>query len=157
MFLGLKMRAGLKTFLHSYVNMCIFVSAIYKIYDTGYDDTVWERLAVLAGTVPILHLFCSSADRDRASKIPNIIPHYLELEETETYTILSEVQNLPEHRKASKDTKLFMILMNAKTEFLHRVRYDGFLDDHYVWIDAGISKIFKDPAATLTSDRKSVV
>jgi hypothetical protein len=67
---------------------------------------------------------------------------------------LSQAQKLPESRKPSKDTKEFMILMNAKTEFIQLVRSKGFISSHYVWLDAGISKIFKNPDATLENLHK---
>ena len=129
----------------------IYVTAIYKIYETGYDAAVWERLRTLAGTVKVLHCICSESDRSRAEAIPNLIPHYHEFESLETYKLLSQAQILPTIRKASKDTKEFMILMSAKTEIIHLVRSKGFYSSHYVWLDAGISKIFKDPFQTLSA------
>lgn len=130
----------------------IFVSAIYKIYDTDYADVVWERLSTLASCVhPYqLHLVCSPYHVEKAKSIPNVIPHAHEFNDLETYKVLNPCSGLPYNRKDSKDTKEFMILMNAKTEFIQIVRNDGFLADHYIWLDAGISKIFKDPVAVLT-------
>lgn len=130
----------------------IFVSAIYKIYDTDYADQVWGRLALLASTLgPYqLHLVCSTANSEKAKSIPNVVPHFFEFDELETYKVLNSCTGLPYVRKESKDTKEFMMLMNAKTEFIQIVRNAGFLADHYIWLDAGISKIFKDPLPTLT-------
>ena len=58
----------------------IFVSAIYKIYDTDYADIVWERLAMLASTLgPYqLHLVCSASDAEKAKGVPNVVPHFCE-------------------------------------------------------------------------------
>ena len=130
--------------------MPIYVTAIYKIYETGYDTAVWERLQVLANAFPEIHLICSESDRARAESIINLIPHYHEFSELETFQILNTTQKLPELRKPSKDSKEFMILMNAKTEFIHLVRSKGFISNHYVWLDAGISKIFKNPESILS-------
>lgn len=126
----------------------IYVTAVYKIYEYGYDAAVWERLQTLASAFPEIHLVCSESDRARAEAIHNLIPHYHEFHELETYNILHDVKALPAVRKDYKDTKEFMILMNAKTEFIHLVRSKGFISDHYVWLDAGISKILKNPADT---------
>lgn len=134
--------------------MPIYVTAIYKIYESGYDAAVWERMQTLANVFPEIHLICSESDRSRAEGIPNLIPHYHEFQDLETYKILQQAQALPQIRKYSKDTKEFMILMNAKTEFINLVRSKGFLSTHYVWLDAGISKIFKDPTTTLGGVRK---
>jgi hypothetical protein len=130
----------------------IFVSAIYKIYDTDYADVVWERLVVLASCInPYqLHLVCSPHHIEKAKNIQNVIPHAYEFTDLETYKVLCPCSGLPYVRKESKDTKEFMILMNAKTEFIQIVRNDGVLADHYIWLDAGISKIFKDPVGSLT-------
>ncbi len=131
----------------------IFVSAIYKIYDTNYAEEVWERLAILAKALApnSLHLVCSKADAEKASAIPNVLPHIHEFQDLETYAVLQPTTGLPYIRKESKDTKEFMILMNAKTEFIQIVRNAGYLGSHYIWMDAGISKIFKDPVMSLTT------
>jgi hypothetical protein len=56
-------------------------------------------------------------------------------------------QGLPTVRSGGKDTKEYNILMNAKAEFLQIVKNIE-TADHYVWIDAGIGKIFKSPLST---------
>jgi hypothetical protein len=136
--------------------MPIYVTAIYKIYETGYDAAVWQRLSDLACIFPEIHLVCSAQDRAKAETITNLIPHYHEFSELETHKLLNQASHLPPIRKPSKDTKEFMILMNAKTEFIHIVRNKGFFADHYVWLDAGISKIFRNPIATLTALRTTL-
>ena len=125
----------------------IFVSAIYSIYKNQYASDVWKRLDAIARHIPI-HLFCSVADLPKALAVPNITVHLKEFDELETYAVMEPTTGLPGTRKAAKDTKEFMILMNAKTEFIRAIA-DLFEAEHYVWIDAGISKIFSDPGKTV--------
>lgn len=126
----------------------IFVSALYSIYKNTYADEVWKRMELLASCLPF-HLFCNSHDAIRISKIPNITVHIKEFNELETYRILNTASELPSVRKPVKDTKEFMILMNAKTEFMKMLK-ESHPANHYVWIDAGISKIFKNPIQILS-------
>lgn len=118
----------------------VFVTAIFNIHNTRSNE-IWERFKLLASIIPI-HIVCSS---ESAEFLPDgVTPHYREFEELDTYKSLQEFQGLPQIRNIDKDTKEYMILMNAKAEFLQIVRkvVDA---DHYIWIDAGISKIFSDP------------
>lgn len=120
-----------------------FVSAIYSIYRNAYAGEVWDRLKLLASVVP-LHLFCCAEDAPRAAALPGVRVHIKEFKDLETYHTLCDSTELPEIRKPTKDTKDFMVLMNAKSEFIHDVKI-AFPAEHYVWIDAGISKIFRNP------------
>ena len=125
----------------------IFVSAIYSIYKNKYAHEVWERLRLLSSLIP-LHLFCNAEDAERAAALPGVRVHIKEFKELETYYLLSESTELPHDRKEAKDTRDFMVLMNAKTEFIKNVK-DCFPAEHYIWIDAGITKIFKNPKETV--------
>lgn len=127
-----------------------FVTAIYNVYTNeraSYIDEIWERLAILAAAVP-LRVVCEPVDADRVKAL-GAIPHPVPFRELATYTVLQTATALPERRNPVKDTRDFMILMNAKTEFLDLVRREVPSSTHYVWIDAGIAKIFKEPAQTL--------
>jgi len=131
----------------------IYVTAIYKIYDRPYAEEVWSRFQVLAETVPI-HLFCSTEDVSRATAIAdatgNVTIHVKEFETFECHPILSKAPHLPEQRSPEKDTHKFMILMNAKTECLKLAKDAHPNHAYYVWLDAGISKIFKLPLASFS-------
>lgn len=128
--------------------MHVFVSAIYKIYDRPYAEEIWQRLYALTEFFE-LHLFISEADAPRIANHSNIIPYYREFNTFETYKIIMEAKNLPPQRSPPKDTKEYMVLMNAKTEMIQHVK--SVLNDedikHYIWLDAGLSKIFSDPVA----------
>lgn len=129
----------------------VFVSAIYSIYgpDTERTANVWRRFAILAKYFHI-HLVCSVADAD---KIPaNVTPYFCEFHELDTYKLVMKTTGLPQIKSDSKDTKEFMVLMNAKTEFLKKVSNKAEAD-HYVWFDAGLGHVLKDPDSTYASIR----
>jgi hypothetical protein len=122
----------------------VFVTAIYRIYGDErpeYCSEVWARFAFLARHLPAIHVFCSLADAARLADIPNVIPHFVEFMELDTYRTLADAHDLPDERNTIKDSKEFMILMNAKPEFLRRVQTTVPNASYYVWIDAGIQKI----------------
>ncbi len=128
----------------------IYVTAIYKIYERPYAETVWQRFQELANTVPI-HLFCSEADRERAQSIRgDITIHVKEFNTFTCYPIIMGAPKLPEKCSPEKDTKEFMALMNAKTEYLKLAKDSHPNHDYYVWLDAGISKIFQYPLASFS-------
>lgn len=121
----------------------ICVTAIYRIYENTYSDEVWERLKILSNIIPI-YLFCSIQDSARVANLRNVTPIYTEFEDLITYQCLKGASILPEERSEEKDTKNYMILMNAKPEFLYKAK-QIVQADHYVWLDAGLAKIFQQP------------
>lgn len=124
----------------------VFVSAIYSIYDSNPERTagIWRRFAALTAHFHV-HIVCSVADAD---KIPsNATPHFCEFNTLETYRLLNKTTGLPQIKSDSKDTKEFMILMNAKSEFIKHVS-QTVEATHYVWLDAGLGHVFKDPETT---------
>ena len=122
-----------------------FVTAMYAVASAERVAEIWARLQQLAAILP-LHVVCAAAD---AAKVPaGCMAHVVEFADLETFKVVSKTTGLPRVRSETKDTKEFMILMNAKTEFIKRVMDNGVHADHYVWIDAGIGKIFRDPVAS---------
>jgi hypothetical protein len=149
------------------MNNIIFVSSFYRIHeDPLYGEAILERFKCLTDHIHI-HLLCSEKDKEVVEQIPNVTPYFKEFEDFEMYTLLNNAEKLPEHRSIEKDTKKYMILMNMKSECLQIVKqtmdYENDVNQeqnvsheqknsfgqnvkHFVWIDAGISKIFKDPS-----------
>lgn len=127
----------------------VFVSAIYSIYSADPERTasVWRRFAVLAKHFHI-HLVCSVADAERIPS--NVTPYFCEFHELDTYKLVMKTTGLPQIKSDSKDTKEFMVLMNAKTEFIKKIS-NKVEADHYVWFDAGLGHVLKDPDATYAS------
>jgi len=134
--------------------MFAFVSALYNISDDERYREIVERFLVIANIIPEIHVFCRKADEGLLP--PNAIPHFMEFEDLQTYKIISKCTGLPRIRSESKDHYRFMALMNAKPEFMHLLKCshentpEEFKPSHYIWLDAGIGKIFKDPFQTLT-------
>jgi hypothetical protein len=123
-----------------------FVTAIYAIHKSRSAE-IWERFALLADALPMI-IVCSASDAD---KIPaSAIPLFRELDTFETSKILHNYNKLPTKRCDDKDTKLYMTIMNSKAEILKHVK-SHIRSDHYVWIDAGIAKIFKNPSSCFAS------
>lgn len=129
----------------------LYVTAIYTLYTHGYADEVWSRVRELQNEIPV-YLFCSAEDLPKTRDMHNVRPIVKEFHTLDTYSVLQSTTRLPAIRNPAKDTKEFFILMNAKTEFLNIVRNIE-TADHYVWIDAGISKIFKNPKASFSDIR----
>jgi len=117
-----------------------FVTAIFNI-NLVRSNEIWDRFTLLCKIIPIV-IVCSASDRD---KIPEgATPIFREFYELETVKMLNKYNKLPKVRNEWKDTKEYMLLMNSKTECVQLAK-DKVEADHYIWIDAGISKIFKNP------------
>ena len=70
----------------------------------------------------------------------------INLEELETYKIIKELNpELPINRNYEKDTLNYMILQNAKTEFVYKtIVSNPFNTEHFSWIDFSICHILTD-------------
>lgn len=124
----------------------VLVSAFYPLCDAARAENILTRYRFLS-TFFNVHLFVPPsfvAD----PPLENTTLHRLAFEDLKTYKRMSRTTGLPRIRSESKDTKDFMILMNAKTEFIQRVRDAGVIGSHYIWIDAGIGQIFTDPSTS---------
>jgi len=129
-----------------------------NIYDTPYQnkDIEWRfrHFKKIAKTGIQLMVFCSP---DCASymdtllvEFPNIVVKYMNLSETWTHRICEEVEEkigeslvLPNTRSKEKDTREYIILMNAKTEYLKMaIEQNPWSSTHFAWIDFNIYHIF---------------
>lgn len=80
----------------------------------------------------------------------NVRVVFIELEETDTFKTITKEPILPESRTPSHDTFNFLILMNAKTEFMARaIAMDPFHSTHFAWIDFSIAHVFKNRSASI--------
>lgn len=139
------------------MNKIVFVTSFYRFDDRSYADDILKRFEILAKYIP-LYVFCSKQDTHFFNSFHNVTVHEKEYDEYETYKLLCDTEKLPENRNFQKDTKEFMILMNMKTECLYLAKqsletkksdFNSFESDFFVWLDAGISKIFQNPDYTL--------
>lgn len=127
----------------------VFVTAIYNLNTVSDATAIWERFSTLCETLPV-HIVCSATDAHRIPK--NATPLFKDFNDLAFTHLLRKYPALPAIRNAEKDTHDFMILMNAKAEFLQMVK-NVVTADHYVWIDAGIGKIFPNPVASYATIR----
>jgi hypothetical protein len=88
-----------------------------------------------------IYLFLSESYKEEYNSIvgplPNVTIEIIELIDLHTYKCLStlvEPCTLPTMRTAYKDTQNYMILMNSKIEFIHRVM-EKVNATHYGWVD----------------------
>jgi hypothetical protein len=110
-----------------------------KLADTGIDIAV------------ILSPDCSSYIMNFLENYSNVkVIRFMNLSETWVYETYSKVVNeigehlaLPNSRHIDKDTKEYILLMNAKTEFLKiAIENNPYGSTHYAWIDFNIFHIF---------------
>ena len=139
--------------------MITFVTAYMTIYDQPYQnkDIGWRfaQFEKLCQTGISLAVFCSRdaepAFREEIlTKYPNVLLfEAMDLCETQTYNTFMTVAKdheitMPNTRCVEKDTPEYMLLMNSKTEFLHRViQKNPFGSTHFAWIDFSIFYIFR--------------
>jgi hypothetical protein len=137
-----------------------FVSAFMNIYETPFQnkDIEWRfiQFRKLCQTGIPLAVFCSRDCEDyfRSSiltKYPNVLLlEVLDLSDTWTYKTYEKVQmetnnsvELPNTRNHAKDTKEYLLLMNAKTEYIVKaIEKNPFGSSHFSWIDFNIFHIF---------------
>lgn len=86
------------------------------------------------------------------ARYPDIRFEPVILEDLESYRIAmsSNETQLPGARSSDKDTKLYMAIINAKTELVLRTMNNNSGHSHYGWIDFGIAHISRDPVGDLT-------
>jgi hypothetical protein len=146
-----------------------FVTCLYAIYpDLSFrnEAPLADRFAQLVAALPAsarLHVFCDSASARGLALPPNARLHVVELDDLQTTRAIlgrnGTPPSLPPHRNERKDTLNYMLLMNAKSEFMNLARAsDSPLDPppgplqspagpaappctSYVWLDAGIAKL----------------
>jgi len=143
-----------------------FVTTFMNIYETPFQnkDLDWrfKHFKKLAETgidiAVILSPDCSCYMNSILMKYPNVRAiRYMNLSETWVYNIYTKVVEdigdniaLPNSRNVDKDTKEYILLMNAKTEFLKiAIENNPFGSTHYAWIDFNIFHIFSGKEQTV--------
>lgn len=131
--------------------MITFVTALINLQEERPDqktlDTYISLFETLQSTGIRIHLFASSEFVDKI-QLTNGIVEQIELSMLDTYK--QAPQGLPEKRTQSKDTRNYLILMNAKVELVNRAISSGnHLSTHYAWIDAGICHVIRNKDSIL--------
>jgi hypothetical protein len=137
-----------------------FVTAFMNIYETPFQnkDLEWRfmQFRKLCETGIQIAAFCSRDCEDYfrseiTKKYPNVLLlEVLDLSDTWTYKTYDKVQRetnnsveLPNTRNPNKDTQEYLILMNAKTEYIVKaVEKNPFNSSHFAWIDFNVFHIF---------------
>lgn len=123
-----------------------FVSALLNLQEDRPNektiDTYLSLFDKLQSTGIRIHLFASPEFVEKV-QISNGIVEQIELSELDTYK--HAPQGLPDIRTPSKDTRNYLILMNAKVELVNRaIRSGRHSSSHYAWIDAGICHVLRN-------------
>jgi hypothetical protein len=125
-----------------------FVTAFLDLKEDRSNDKSVEKCMKLFETLSqtdiSIHLFLSKCYSKFVKHRHNIYIEYIDLEDLTTF---KEVKNdkLPSHRTTVHDTKNFMILMNAKIEFVARaIHLNHFNNSHFSWIDFSIFHVLKN-------------
>jgi hypothetical protein len=109
-------------------------------------DVRFELFKQLNATGIRLHVFISPGFRDRLPSIRNGVVETISLEELDIYPI--SPQGIPDSRSDVHDTRNFLILMNAKIEFVKRaIRSGHHSSTHYAWADFNLYHVLQDPAS----------
>ena len=125
----------------------IFVTALINIQESRIDRGLDMRFAMfqkLAATGIRLHVFVDPEYADRVH-VPNGVVEVIDFNALET--VQKAPEGLPAHRLECKDTRGFMLLMNAKLEFVKRCM-DTTTASHYAWIDFSVYHVLTDPEAS---------
>lgn len=129
-----------------------FVSAFLNLNEERTADRSlndhFRFFDLLQRTGVRIHLFLSPEYRGRVT-LTNGIIEYISLKDLDTYKVAPT--ELPTTRHAQHDTRNFLVLMNAKTEFVKRA-IDSRMHSstHYAWIDFSICHVFRTIGPTLT-------
>lgn len=123
-----------------------FVSALLNLQEERPNektiDTYISLFEILQSTGIRIHLFASQEFAERI-QLNNGIVEQIELADLDTYK--QAPQGLPDIRTPSKDTRNYLILMNAKVELVNRAILSGkHSSSHYAWIDAGICHVVRN-------------
>lgn len=82
--------------------------------------------------------------KERTITNRNVILVSIDIEDLDTYKeVINNNVSLPQERNHSKDTFRYMVIMNAKIEFIYRA-IQLVNDTHYAWIDFGIFHVLHD-------------
>ena len=137
-----------------------YVTAFMNIYNTPFQnkDVEWRfrHFKKIAETGIQLAVFCSpdcyNYMEELVTEYPNIkIIQYMDLKDTWTYQLCDQIEAtigeplaLPNSRNSDKDTREYIILMNAKTEYLKiAIESNPWSSTHFAWIDFNIYHIFQ--------------
>lgn len=129
--------------------MVTFVTAFLDLHEPHpidrSDTSRIEFFRKLEATGVRLHVFVSPEHRDKI-EVRNGVIETITLEDLDMYSM--SPQGLPDTRRSDKDTRNFLILMNAKIELVNRAIDSGkHSSTHYAWVDFNIYHVLTDHAS----------
>jgi hypothetical protein len=123
----------------------IFVTALFDICETRADRGLEMRVSLfqkLADTGIRLHVFVDNTYGELLKNARlNGVVESIDFTTLETYK--RAPPGIPDYRNDVKDTRAFMLLMNAKLEFVKRCM-DKTNSSHYAWIDASVFHVLSE-------------
>jgi GR25 family glycosyltransferase involved in LPS biosynthesis len=127
-----------------------YISGIYDIYaNRTFSNLILKNVTLLFKQPIHLVIYVDPIYKDTIENIEKsktITIIYMPLSELTIYNLIigkKDILKLPTHRNYEKDTCEYMALMNSKIELIQRSL--PYIKTEYCgWIDAGISKIFKN-------------
>jgi len=126
----------------------VFVTAFLDLHEPRVKDRTpearFEYFKKLNATGVRLHVFVSPEHRDSVPLLNNGVVETIALEDLDMYSV--SPQGIPDTRCEVHDTRNFLILMNAKIEFIQRAIKSGHHSaTHYAWADFNLYHVLKDP------------
>ena len=111
-------------------------------------DVYCKHFLKMASSNIQIYLFLSESYKEPYDRIvgplENVRIEIIELKDLDTYKNVSMLEcKMPHVRTDYKDTKNYMILMNSKIEFIHRVMEKTDYS-HYSWIDCSLFHVIHD-------------
>ena len=137
--------------------MITYVTAFLDLNDDCVKDrsveTCFQQFEPLRNLGINVVVFLSKKFKTEANtNTKHIHYEFIDVDELETYKETYAIDNLrmPYTPAPNKDTKNFMILMNAKIEFVKKaIDLNPFQTTHFAWIDFSITYVFRSMDATL--------
>jgi len=128
-----------------------FVTAFINLNESRPIEKSIEQYLTLFEQLQLsgirLHVFVSPEYVDKVH-VTNGIVEVLDF--TDLFMYQHAPEGLPAIRNAEKDTRNYLILMNAKTELVKRaIDSNKHESSHYAWIDFGICHVFRTLQSTL--------
>lgn len=136
-----------------------YVSAFLDLREDRSKDKSVERCFTLFQTLASssiqLHVYLSRSYealyKERLRDCKTLHVEWIELEDLDIYKRFQGTSyTLPVERNVSHDTAHFLLLMNAKVEFLHKaIQSNVYGTNQFAWIDFSICHVLKDIPGSL--------
>jgi len=134
----------------------LFVSAFLDLHEDRSKDksiaTCFQHFKNLASSgIPILLFLSKSYEEEyrKLGSLPNVRMEFMELDQLQTFYDVPADASLPANRTEHHDTRNFMILMNAKIEFVKRALDIVPEANHVAWIDFSICHVLRNREESL--------